>query len=217
MDMDMDMDMDMNMDMNTDTDTDTDTENFIQNKGQYQTSVNGNIIDNTQWNMVYDGNELDLEANRNNETIYINLNNDDIMKLLAVPAYHKSIHERLNDDLHSNNTNDVQPIIVEETEKHDLHKNTIHLNNKTKKTSKHTSKSKSKSKSKSNSKSKNKSKSNSKSKNKNKSKSNNKNKSKSKSKSKNKSNSKIICPDISDSNISSSSDSDSVSNSDNSV
>jgi hypothetical protein len=211
MDMDMDMDMDMNMDMNTDTDTDTDTENFIQNKGQYQTSVNGNIIDNTQWNMVYDGNELDLEANRNNESIYINLNNDDIMKLLAVPAYHKSIHERLNDDLHSNNTNDVQPIIVEETEKHDLHKNTIHLNNKTKKTSKHTSKSKSKSKSKSNSKSKNKSKSNSKSKNKN------KNKSKSKSKSKNKSNSKIICPDISDSNISSSSDSDSVSNSDNSV
>ena len=40
-------------------------ETYIQNKGQYQTSVNGNIIDNTHWNMAYDGNELDLEAERN--------------------------------------------------------------------------------------------------------------------------------------------------------
>jgi hypothetical protein len=39
-------------------------ESYIQNKGQYQTSVNGNIIDNTHWNMAYDGNELDLEAER---------------------------------------------------------------------------------------------------------------------------------------------------------
>ena len=91
-------------------------ESYIQNKGQYQTSVNGNIIDNTHWNMAYDGNELDLEAERNDEAIYMKLNNDDILKLLEVPAYHKTITQRLNDDLNSNNKMDVRPIIVEELE-----------------------------------------------------------------------------------------------------
>lgn len=91
-------------------------ETYIQNKGQYQTSVNGNIIDNTRWNMAYDGNELDLEAERNDEAIYMKLNNDDILKLLEVPAYHKTITQRLNDDLNSNNKMDVRPIIVEELE-----------------------------------------------------------------------------------------------------
>ena len=91
-------------------------ETYIQNKGQYQTSVNGNIIDNTHWNMAYDGNELDLEAERNDEAIYMKLNNDDILKLLEVPAYHKTITQRLNDDLNSNKMIDVRPIIVEELE-----------------------------------------------------------------------------------------------------
>lgn len=91
-------------------------ESYIQNKGQYQTRVNGNIIDNTHWNMAYDGNELDLEAERNDEAIYMKLNNDDILKLLEVPAYHKTITQRLNDDLNSNNKMDVRPIIVEELE-----------------------------------------------------------------------------------------------------
>ncbi len=91
-------------------------ETYIQNKGQYQTSVNGNIIDNTHWNMKYDGHELDLEAERNDEAIYMKLNNDDILKLLEVPAYHKTITQRLNDDLNSNKMIDVRPIIVEELE-----------------------------------------------------------------------------------------------------
>lgn len=91
-------------------------ETYIQNKGQYQTSVNGNIIDNTHWKMAYDGNELDLEAERNDEAIYMKLNNDDILKLLEVPAYHKTITQRLNDDLNSNKMIDVRPIIVEELE-----------------------------------------------------------------------------------------------------
>lgn len=89
---------------------------YIQNKGQYQTSVNGNIIDNTHWNMEYDGHELDLEAERNDEAIYMKLNNDDILKLLEVPAYHKTITQRLNDDLNSNKAMDVRPIIVEKLE-----------------------------------------------------------------------------------------------------
>ena len=136
-----------------------DIDGFIQNKGHYQTIVDGNIIDNTQWNMVYDGKELDLEANRNNETIYINLNNDDIMKLLKVPAYHKSIHERLNEQLHSKHTNDIQPIIIQDLEKllSSSHKNKVTSKKKTRKTStEHTSKTISKNKTKSKSKGKSK-------------------------------------------------------------
>jgi hypothetical protein len=150
-------------------------ENYIQNKGQYQTKVNGNIIDNTQWDMVYNGEELDLEAKRNNETVYMNLNNNDIMKLLAVPAHHKPIHHRLNDDLQDKQNIDIRPIVIEELEKLISHKkthgttNTRQKRKTTKKLRKDESKSKSKSKSKT--KSKSKSKTNSKTKSKSKSKS----------------------------------------------
>jgi len=89
-------------------------ESYIQNKGQYQTSINGDVIDNTNWNVVYDGDELDLEAKRNNEAVYMKLNNDDIMKLLEVPSYHKPIRERLEFDLQPENKIDIRPIIMEE-------------------------------------------------------------------------------------------------------
>ena len=89
-------------------------ETYIQNKGQYQTSINGDVIDNTKWNVVYDGDELDLEAKRNNEAVYMKLNNEDIMKLLEVPSYHKPIRERLEFDLQPENKIDIRPIIIEE-------------------------------------------------------------------------------------------------------
>ena len=54
-------------------------ESYIQNYGQYNTIVDGNIIDETKWNMVYDGDVLDLEARHNDEAIYMNLNNDEII------------------------------------------------------------------------------------------------------------------------------------------
>ena len=89
-------------------------ESYIQNKGQYETSINGDVIDNTKWNMVYDGEELDLEAKRNNETVYMKLSNSDIMKLFEVPSYHTPIRERLEYDLHHENQIDIRPIIMEE-------------------------------------------------------------------------------------------------------
>ena len=90
-------------------------ESYIQNYGQYNTIVDGNIIDETKWNMVYDGDALDLEARHNNEAIYMNLNNDEIMKLLEVPANKKTIHERLELDLHNKKEDlQIQPIIIEE-------------------------------------------------------------------------------------------------------
>lgn len=90
-------------------------ESYIQNYGQYNTIVDGNIIDETKWNMVYDGDALDLEARHNDEAIYMNLNNDEIMKLLEVPANQKTIHERLELDLHNKKEDlQIQPIIIEE-------------------------------------------------------------------------------------------------------
>ena len=89
-------------------------ETYIQNKGQYQTSINGNVIENTKWKMDYDGDELDLEAKRNNESIYMKLSNSDIMKLFEVPSYHKPIRERLEFDLQPENKIDIRPIIMEE-------------------------------------------------------------------------------------------------------
>ena len=90
-------------------------QSYIQNYGQYNTIVDGNIIDETKWNMVYDGDVLDLEARHNDEAIYMNLNNDEIMKLLEVPANKKTIHERLELDLHNKKEDlQIQPIIIEE-------------------------------------------------------------------------------------------------------
>ena len=89
----------------------------IQNTGQYQTMINGNVIDKTKWNLSYDGDELDLEAKRNDEAIYMKLNADEILKLFEVPAYHKPISQRLEDILVDENVIDIRPIIVEEIEK----------------------------------------------------------------------------------------------------
>jgi len=90
-------------------------ESYIQNYGQYNTIVDGNIIDETKWNMVYDGDVLDLEARHNDEAIYMNLNNDEIMKLLEFPSNKNTIHERLELDLHNKKEDlQIQPIIIEE-------------------------------------------------------------------------------------------------------
>ena len=148
-------------------------ETYIQNKGQYQTSINGNVVENTKWKMDYDGDELDLEAKRNNEAVYMKLNNEDIMKLLEVPSYHKPIRERLEFDLQPENKIDIRPIIMEELRqisgpnqlKHSKKPKKARKTKKAKKAKKASkssrgeSKSKSKSKSKKHSRSKNKNKS----------------------------------------------------------
>ena len=88
---------------------------YMEIDGKYQVRVNGDTVDNAIMNVKYNGNELDLEAKRNDEAVYMKLNNDDILKLLEVPAYHKTISQRLRDDLNDNNI-DVRPIIIEELE-----------------------------------------------------------------------------------------------------
>ena len=142
-------------------------ETYIQNKGQYQTSINGNVIENTKWKMDYDGDELDLEAKRNNESIYMKLSNADIMKLFEVPSYHKPIRERLEFDLQPENKIDIRPIIMEELRqisgpnqpKHSNKPKKARKTKKAKKAKKDSKSSRGESKSKKHSRSKNKSKS----------------------------------------------------------
>ena len=99
-------------------------DSYIQNYGQFNTIIDGNVIDNAKWNMIYDGNGLDLEAKHNNEAIYMKLNNEELMKLLEVPANTRTIHERLEADLHLQNNDDLQihPIIIEEIVDGSYHK-----------------------------------------------------------------------------------------------
>jgi len=85
---------------------------YIQTYGQYETVVDGNIIDNAKWNMVYDGDILDLEAQKNDESLYVQLTNEEIMKLFQIPASHHTISDRLEQDLHQ--SINIKPIIMEE-------------------------------------------------------------------------------------------------------
>jgi len=87
-------------------------ESYIQIDGQYKSIIDGNIIDNAKWNMHYDGNNLDLEANTNDQALYMSLNNEEILKLFEIHSSNYSIHERLENDLHNNIQ--VQPIIMED-------------------------------------------------------------------------------------------------------
>ncbi len=132
-------------------------EHYLQNYGQFKTVIDGNIIDDTKWNAIYDGDVLDLEAMRNDESLYIQLNNHEIQKLFEVPSYNRSIVDRLEHDLH--NPIKIEPIIIEQVH-HPSHHKSKH---KSRSKSRHSLKSKSKSKSKHRTRSRSKSKSKNKS------------------------------------------------------
>jgi len=87
-------------------------ESYIQSYGQHKTIVDGNVIDNTKWNMIYDGDVMDLEAKKNNEEVYVQLTNDEILKLFEIPPSKQIMTDRLTHDLTSDLN--VRPIIVEE-------------------------------------------------------------------------------------------------------
>jgi len=83
---------------------------FLENKGHYHTRVNGNVIDQAKWNVDYDGKTANLEAEKNGETVYMKLTNDDIMKLMSTDASPHSIEERLLHD--KQHMPDVSPILL---------------------------------------------------------------------------------------------------------
>lgn len=88
-------------------------ETYIQSKGQYETNINGNVIDNSKWNVVYDGDIMNLEVNHNDEHLYMKLDNEDIMKLFELPSNNKTIEQRLHDTLNDVNNEDNLPLIIQ--------------------------------------------------------------------------------------------------------
>jgi len=89
-------------------------ETYIQSKGHYETNINGNVIDKSKWNVVYDGDTMNLETRHNGEHLYMNLDNEDIMKLFELPSNDKTIDQRLENRLLNINTEeDMKPIIIE--------------------------------------------------------------------------------------------------------
>ena len=116
-------------------------DSYIQSFGQYKTIIDGNVIDNAKWNMVYDGDVMDLETQQNNENMYLQLDNKEIMKLFQLPSSNLSIDQRLQADLNSEIA--VNPIIIEEIDVKP--KSSRKRSKKHKKYSPHSSKSKSKS------------------------------------------------------------------------
>ena len=68
---------------------------FLENKGHYHTSVNGNVIDQAKWNVDYDGKTANLEAEQNGNIIYMKLTNDEIMKIMGTSASPYSLQDRL--------------------------------------------------------------------------------------------------------------------------
>ena len=99
-------------------------ESYLQTHGLLKTVVDGNIIDNIKWNAIYDGDVVDLEAKRNNESIYIQLDNQELMKLFEIPASKQTIHQRLKFDLQ--HPVHIKPIIIEETHHKTPHHKTPH-------------------------------------------------------------------------------------------
>lgn len=88
---------------------------YIKNTGNYKTIMNGNIVDQAKWNMEYDGNNMNLEAHRNDETLYMKLSNDDIIKLLEIPASNYTMDKRLLQDKLQHIP--VDPIIIKSKSK----------------------------------------------------------------------------------------------------
>jgi len=85
---------------------------YIQTHGLSKTSIDGNIIGDAEWNAVYDGNTIDLEATLNDESIYIQLDNQEIMELFKLHEDKNDILTRLQNYLHDPVR--INPVIIEE-------------------------------------------------------------------------------------------------------
>jgi len=71
---------------------------FLKTSADIQLIHNDKIIDKSSIDAVYDGKDLNIAANSNENIMYMQLNNDEIMSLLAMPASHLDLEKRLKKD-----------------------------------------------------------------------------------------------------------------------
>jgi hypothetical protein len=120
---------------------------YLKNMGETTTIFNGQVMDDTKWNVEYDGDQLDMSVRKNNKKMHMTLSNDDINQLLRVPPSEDTIDERLRKYLYNNNIN-VKPIMICNHKKNDKYAKVKTVKKKSKHASKKTSKRASKKKSK---------------------------------------------------------------------
>ena len=111
---------------------------YLKNMGESTTIFNGQVMDDSKWNVEYDGDQLDMSVRKNNIKMHMTLSNEDINQLLRVPPSEDTIDERLRKYLY-NNTN-VKPITICNHKKNDKYVKVKTVKNKSKKTSKRASK-----------------------------------------------------------------------------
>ena len=70
----------------------------IKASAKAQLIHNDKIINQTNINANYNGADLNITGSNNDNLVYVSLNNDEIMKLLAIPANPISLEERLRED-----------------------------------------------------------------------------------------------------------------------
>jgi hypothetical protein len=71
---------------------------FLKASTDFQLIHNNKVIDESSIDAVYDGKDLNIAANSNENIMYMQLNNADIMSLLAIPASHLDLEKRLKKD-----------------------------------------------------------------------------------------------------------------------
>lgn len=71
---------------------------FLKTSADIQLIHNNKIIDESSIDAIYDGKDLSIAANSNENIMYMQLNNDEIMSLLAMPASHLDLEQRLKKD-----------------------------------------------------------------------------------------------------------------------
>ena len=72
----------------------------IDSYGLSQTYINDDLVHGLKWDANYDGNNLNVGVSENTQgnkdTYFIQLDNQDIMDLLSIPASDKSLDQRLS-------------------------------------------------------------------------------------------------------------------------
>ena len=71
---------------------------ILQASADMQLINNNNIIQDTSIKAIYDGDDLNISALNNDNIVYVRLNNDEIMKLLSIPANSSTLEQRLKKD-----------------------------------------------------------------------------------------------------------------------
>lgn len=74
------------------------TDVFMSSSGNSEIYMNGNLVQDIDYNAEYDGDRANLYLKHNDDEYYTQLNNNDIMNLLSMPSSNQSLIARLEHD-----------------------------------------------------------------------------------------------------------------------